>query len=76
LKAAGRAAGTARHAGDQPASSPHRNPTKPDPRIARAFWGLIGKDDASPYREDRTLASLKVKQPHYREGKRGWEPKT
>jgi hypothetical protein len=29
---------------------------------------------ASPYVGGRTLKWLKVKQPHYRESKRGWEP--
>jgi hypothetical protein len=37
--------------------------------------GLVGKDEAAPYREGRTLAWLKVKQPKYREGERGWELK-
>jgi len=36
---------------------------------------MVGKDDSSPYREGRTLSWLKVKQLHYREGERGWEPK-
>jgi hypothetical protein len=35
---------------------------------------LVGKNEASPYREGRTLSWLKVKQPRYREGERGWEP--
>jgi len=39
------------------------------------YEGMVGKDEASPYTEGRTLAWLKVKQPHYREGERGWEPK-
>jgi bifunctional non-homologous end joining protein LigD len=42
--------------------------------LARGYEGLVGKDEASPYRGGRTLAWLKVKQPHYREGERGWEP--
>jgi bifunctional non-homologous end joining protein LigD len=37
--------------------------------------GLVGKDPESPYVVGRTLKWLKVKQPHYREGERGWEPK-
>jgi bifunctional non-homologous end joining protein LigD len=41
---------------------------------ARGYEGLVGKD-ASPYVEGRALSWLKVKQPHYREGERGWEPK-
>jgi hypothetical protein len=36
---------------------------------------MVGKDEASPYTEGRTLAWLKVKVPHYRKGERGWEPK-
>jgi hypothetical protein len=36
--------------------------------------GLVAKDPASPYVGGRTLRWLKVKQPHYREGERGWEP--
>jgi hypothetical protein len=35
---------------------------------------LLGKDEASAYMEGRTLSWLKVKQPRYREGERGWEP--
>jgi bifunctional non-homologous end joining protein LigD len=42
----------------------------------RGYEGLVGKDEASPYVEGRTLAWLKVKVPHYREGERGWEPKS
>ena len=44
--------------------------------LERGYEGMIGKDEASPYREGRTLAWLKVKVPRYREGERGWEPKT
>ncbi len=43
--------------------------------LARGYEGLVGKDEASPYVVGRTLKWLKVKQPHYREGERGWEPK-
>ena len=32
------------------------------------------KDNASRYVDGRTLKWLKVKQPKYREGERGWEP--
>jgi len=42
--------------------------------LERGYEGLVGKDEASPHREGRTLSWLKVKQPRYREGKRGWEP--
>ena len=38
------------------------------------YEGLVAKDNAAPYSEGRTLSWLKVKQPHYREGERGWEP--
>ena len=43
--------------------------------LERDYEGLVGKDEASPYREGRTLSWLKVKVPHYREGERGWDPK-
>jgi ATP-dependent DNA ligase len=43
--------------------------------LARGHDGLVAKDPASPYVGGRTLKWLKVKQPHYREGERGWEPK-
>jgi bifunctional non-homologous end joining protein LigD len=42
--------------------------------LERGYEGLVGKDPESPYREGRTLSWLKVKQPRYREGERGWEP--
>jgi hypothetical protein len=35
----------------------------------------VAKDPQSPYVGGRTLKWLKVKQPHYRDGERGWEPK-
>jgi len=44
--------------------------------LKRGYEGMVEKDDASPYREGRTLSWLKVKQPRYREGERGWEAKT
>jgi bifunctional non-homologous end joining protein LigD len=43
--------------------------------LERGYEGLVGKDEASPYVEGRTLTWLKVKVAHYREGERGWEPK-
>jgi len=43
--------------------------------VARGFEGLVAKNPESRYVPGRTLAWLKVKQPHYREGERGWEPK-
>jgi bifunctional non-homologous end joining protein LigD len=43
--------------------------------VERGYEGLVAKDPASLYRGGRTLAWLKVKQPKYREGERGWEPK-
>jgi ATP-dependent DNA ligase len=42
--------------------------------VERGYEGLVGKDEAAPYREGRSLSRLKVKQPRYREGERGWEP--
>jgi bifunctional non-homologous end joining protein LigD len=44
--------------------------------LERGYEGLVGKDEASPYVEGRTLSWLKVKVPRYREGERGWEPKS
>jgi len=44
--------------------------------VARGFEGLVAKNPESRYVPGRTLAWLKVKQPHYREGERGWESKT
>jgi ATP-dependent DNA ligase len=41
--------------------------------LARGYEGLAAKDSASPYVGARTLKWLKVKQPKYREGERGWE---
>jgi bifunctional non-homologous end joining protein LigD len=43
--------------------------------LARGFEGLVAKNPESRYVPGRTLAWLKVKQPRYREGERGWEPK-
>jgi ATP-dependent DNA ligase len=43
--------------------------------IEQGYEGLVGKDEASPYREGRSLSWLKVKGPKYREGERGWDPK-
>jgi bifunctional non-homologous end joining protein LigD len=42
--------------------------------LERGYEGLVGKDEASPYVEGRTLSWLKVKVSSYREGERGWEP--
>ena len=42
--------------------------------LTRGYEGLVAKDPASPYVGGRTLKWLKVKQPKYREGERGWEP--
>src|SRR5580704_11832 len=42
--------------------------------VAAGFEGLVAKDPAAPYVGGRTLKWFKVKQPHYREGERGWEP--
>ncbi|HKA53404.1 MAG TPA: hypothetical protein VKJ47_07045, partial [Candidatus Binatia bacterium] len=41
--------------------------------IEHGYEGLVAKDPESPYVGGRTLKWLKVKQPHYREGERGWE---
>jgi bifunctional non-homologous end joining protein LigD len=42
--------------------------------LARSFEGIVAKNPESRYVPGRTLAWLKVKQPKYREGERGWEP--
>ena len=42
--------------------------------VSRDYEGLVAKDPASPYVGGRTLKWLKVQQPKYREGGRGWEP--
>ena len=41
--------------------------------VERGYEGLVAKNLASPYGGGMTLAWLKVKVPHYREGERGWE---
>jgi bifunctional non-homologous end joining protein LigD len=43
--------------------------------VAHGFEGLVAKNPESRYVPGRTLAWLKVKQPYYREGERGWAPK-
>jgi bifunctional non-homologous end joining protein LigD len=43
--------------------------------VHKGYEGLVGKDPESPYLGGRTLKWLKVKQPAYREGERGWEPR-
>jgi ATP-dependent DNA ligase len=43
--------------------------------LERAYEGLVAKDEASPYREGRTLSWLKMKVPHDREDEQGWEVK-
>jgi len=43
--------------------------------LARGYEGLVAKDPASPYVGGRTLKWLKVKQPNYRAGERGWQAK-
>ena len=42
--------------------------------IERGYEGLVAKDPQSRYVGGRSLKWLKVKQPKYREGERGWEP--
>jgi ATP-dependent DNA ligase len=41
--------------------------------LERCYEGLVAKDPESLYLGGRTLKWLKVKQPKYREGERGWE---
>jgi hypothetical protein len=48
---------------------------KPFHRPGWVYEEKYGKDEASPYREGRTLSWPKVKVPKYREGERGWDPK-
>jgi ATP-dependent DNA ligase len=43
--------------------------------VARGFEGIVAKNPESRYVPGRALAWIKVKQPNYREGERGWEPK-
>ena len=43
--------------------------------LERGYESMVAKDPASPYVGGRTLNWLKVKQPKYRDGDRGWEPK-
>jgi bifunctional non-homologous end joining protein LigD len=43
--------------------------------LARGFEGIVAKNPESRYVPGRTLAWLKVKQPRYRVGERGWEAK-
>ena len=42
--------------------------------VHKGYEGIVGKDPESPYVGGRTLKWLKVKQSHYQEGERGWEP--
>jgi hypothetical protein len=37
---------------------------------------MVAKDRESPLRRGPHLAVARVKQPHYREGERGWEPRS
>jgi ATP-dependent DNA ligase len=43
--------------------------------LEHGYEGLVAKDPESRYVGGRSLKWLKVKQPNYREGERGWEPK-
>jgi ATP-dependent DNA ligase len=43
--------------------------------LHRGYEGMVAKDPDSKYLGGRTLKWLKLKQPKYREGERGWEPK-
>lgn len=42
--------------------------------IAQGYEGLVTKNPASKYVTGRTPQWLKVKQPQYRVGTRGWKP--
>ena len=42
--------------------------------VAQGYEGFVAKDPASKYVAGRTFQWLKVKQPQYRVGERGWEP--
>jgi ATP-dependent DNA ligase len=42
--------------------------------LAGGYEGLVAKDPTSSYIGGRMLKWLKVKQPKYQEGERGWEP--
>jgi bifunctional non-homologous end joining protein LigD len=44
--------------------------------LHRGWEGMVAKDPESLYVAGRTLKSIKVKQPKYREGERGWESKS
>ena len=44
--------------------------------LEHGYEGLVAKDPESRYVGGRSLKWLKVKQPKYREGERGWEPKS
>lgn len=43
--------------------------------LERGYEGLVAKDESAPYREGRSLSWLKVRQPDYRLGERGWDPR-
>ena len=43
--------------------------------VAHGFEGVVAKNPESRNVPGRTLAWLKVKQSHYRDGERGWAPK-
>jgi hypothetical protein len=43
--------------------------------VHRGSGGVLGPLRSAADDGGRTLAWLKVKMPHYREGERGWEPK-
>jgi ATP-dependent DNA ligase len=43
--------------------------------LGHGWEGLVAKNPMAPYLGGRTLKWLKVKQPKYREGERGWEPR-
>jgi len=43
--------------------------------LEHGYEGLVAKDPESRYTGGRSRKWLKVKQPNYREGERGWESK-
>jgi len=56
-------------------SGPLSSSVPPFEMLEHNYEGLVAKDPESRYVGGRSLKWLKVKQPHYREGERGWEPR-
>ncbi len=42
----------------------------------KGYEGMVGKDEASPYKDGRTLSWIKVRQKNYRVEERGWDART